>query len=116
MTESEALMILENLKPGCGEQLVFPEGEICEAIDISITALKEIQQYREIGTVEECREAMEKQAAERINYETNAVFNNGFGYYRIGKCPICNSCYNSNDEIKYCSKCGKKLDWSKENE
>lgn len=66
--------------------------------------------------MEECREAVEKQAAERINYETNAVFNNGFGYYRIGKCPICNSCYNSNDEIKYCSKCGKKLDWSKENE
>ena len=90
-------------------------------IDKSLThgvlnALEKIQQYREIGTVEECREAVEKQAAERINYETNAVFNNGFGYYRIGKCPICNSCYNSNDEIKYCSKCGKKLDWSKENE
>lgn len=42
MTENEVLMILENLKPGCGEQLVFPEGEICEAIDIAISALKEI--------------------------------------------------------------------------
>ena len=110
-----------------------------EAFDVAISALKEIHlyknnklclvpedvysrqcseldTYKEIGTVEECREAVEKQAAERINYETNAVFNNGFGYYRIGKCPICNSCYNSNDEIKYCSKCGKKLDWSKGNE
>ena len=52
MTENEALMILENLKPGCGERLVFPEGEICEAIDTAITALKEIQQYREKGGIE----------------------------------------------------------------
>lgn len=28
---------------------------------LSVKALEEIQQYREIGTVEECREAVEKQ-------------------------------------------------------
>lgn len=83
-----------------------------DCIDYAISALKEVQQYREIGTVEECREAVEKQKAEKIEYETNAVFNNGFGHYRMGKCPICDSRYNSNDEINYCSKCGKKLDWS----
>ena len=117
MTESEAIRDLEYL---IEEYSAYPPetgvNETIGSLQYCITALREIQQYREIGTVEECREAMEKQAAERINYETNAVFNNGFGYYRIGKCPICNSCYNSNDEIKYCSKCGKKLDWSKENE
>lgn len=129
MTENEAIELLRSMQnpkqdyadivcaPAfcTGFRFVYPEPEDY-AIEEAIKALKEIQQYREIGTVEECREAVEKQAAERINYETNAVFNNGFGYYRIGKCPICNSCYNSNDEIKYCSKCGKKLDWSKENE
>lgn len=83
---------------------------------IAIEALKEIQQYREIGTVEECYEAVEKQKAERIEYETNAVFSNGFSHYRIGKCPICDNRYNSNDEIAYCSKCGQKLDWSEEDE
>ena len=129
MTENEAIELLRSMQnpkqdyadivcaPAfcTGFRFVYPEPEDY-VIEEAIKALKEIQQYREIGTVEECREAVEKQAAERINYETNAVFNNGFGYYRIGKCPICNSCYNSNDEIKYCSKCGKKLDWSKENE
>ena len=129
MTENEAIELLRSMQnpkqdyadivcaPAfcTGFRFVYPEPEDY-AIEEAIKALKEIQQYREIGTVEECREAVEKQAAERINYETNAVFNNGFGYYRIGKCSICNSCYNSNDEIKYCSKCGKKLDWSKENE
>ena len=83
---------------------------------MAITALKEIQRYREIGTVEECREAVEKQEAERIEYETNAVFSNGFSHYRMGKCPICDNRYNSNDEINYCSKCGQKLDWSEEDE
>ena len=72
--------------------------------------------YKEIGTVEECWEAVEKQKAERIEYETNAVFSNGFSHYRIGKCPICDNRYNSNDEIAYCSKCGQKLDWSEEDE
>lgn len=32
-----------------------------EACKVAIEALKEIQMYREIGTVEECREAVEKQ-------------------------------------------------------
>ena len=109
MAENEALMILENLKPGCGEQLVFPEGEICEAIDISISALKEIQQYRAIGTVEECREAIEKQKAKELVYESDSVFSNGFSHYRMGKCPMCDRYYNSSDEVNYCSKCGQAL-------
>lgn len=89
--------------------LAKKHGTIGEMID-------ECAEYESVGTVEECREAVEKQKAEKIEYETNAVFNNGFGHYRIGKCPICDSRYNSNDEINYCSKCGKKLDWSEENE
>ena len=38
---------------------------ITVALSMAITALKEIQQYREIGTVEECREAVEKQKPKR---------------------------------------------------
>ena len=35
------------------------------ACDMAIEAIKEVQRYREIGTVEECREAVEKQKPER---------------------------------------------------
>ena len=35
-----------------------------EVLDVLIETLKEIQQYREIGTVEECRAAVEKQKSE----------------------------------------------------
>ena len=129
MTENEAIKILDTekhclknstkglCKINCGEcKENIPIAYQEKTYEVAITALKEIQQYRAIGTVEECREAVEKQKAEKIEYETNAVFNNGFGHYRMGKCPICDSRYNSNDEINYCSKCGKKLDWSEENE
>lgn len=43
-----------------GYKYVYPEPEDY-AIEEAISALKEIQQYREIGTVEECREAKERQ-------------------------------------------------------
>ena len=43
-----------------GYQYVYPEPEDY-AIEEAIEALKEVQRYREIGTVEECREAVEKQ-------------------------------------------------------
>ena len=42
---------------------------ITEAFNMAIKALREVQQYREIGTVEECREAVEKQNSKE--YESN---------------------------------------------
>ena len=35
-------------------------GEFIEALDVSEDAMEELQQYRAIGTVDECREAVEK--------------------------------------------------------
>lgn len=78
---------------------------------LSIKALEEIQQYRAIGTVEECREAVEKQKAKELVYESDSVFSNGFSHYRMGKCPMCDRYYNSSDEVNYCSKCGQAIQW-----
>ena len=36
-----------------------------KACDVAINALEEVQQYRAIGTPEECRAAMEKQTGEK---------------------------------------------------
>lgn len=35
----KAIQILKNLRPGCGEKITYPEGEVCEAIDLAIEAL-----------------------------------------------------------------------------
>lgn len=56
MTENEAIKYLKITKDFAEENSV---GGIKRLMcDTAITALKEIQQYREIGTVEECREAV----------------------------------------------------------
>ena len=74
MTENEVIELLRSMQnpkqdyadivcaPAfcTGFRFVYPEPEDY-AIEEAIKALKEIQQYREIGTVEECREAAEKQ-------------------------------------------------------
>ena len=71
---------------------------------VAIKALEEIQQYREIGTVEECREAREKQKPKKI---IRIV-----GRYPY-KCPTC----NGKLEIGYrhCIICGQLLRYPYEN-
>ena len=49
--------------------------DVFAAIDTAIEALKEVQQYRKIGTVEECKKAREKQNPKKpipINYQKYA--------------------------------------------
>lgn len=112
MTENEEVMILENLRPGCGEKLSFSEGEICETIDTAISALKEIQQYREIGTVEECREAVEKQKAKKCIIDSCPDHT----HY---KCPSCGKIHLSRYKHgfpslgripRFCDHCGQAID------
>lgn len=76
---------------------------------LSIKALEEIQQYREIGTVEECREAVERQKAKRPKKVLR--HRGGFNKYH---CPNCDTdyCKDERYEIKeeYCPVCGKLMD------
>ena len=82
-----------------GYQYVYPEPEDY-VIEEAISALKEIQQYREIGTVEECREAVEKQKPKnpvKDKYHHNCCPNCGWivsgeGGYGEEFCPHCENC------------------------
>lgn len=60
-------------------------------------------------------EALQKQLPKKVEYEGGYIVN-GFAKYRIAKCPDCDRWHSSRDEIIYCSKCGRKLDWSEEDE
>ena len=44
MTRAEAIEILYNEIPGCGEKVTYKESERCEAYTIAITALREQEQ------------------------------------------------------------------------
>lgn len=83
-----------------GYRYVYPEPEDY-AIEEAISALKEVQQYREIGTVEECREAREKQTP---NKPKDGLY--GHGYF------ACGSCKNPLDgDESYCPQCGQAIRW-----
>ena len=74
-------------------------------------ALEEVQQYRQIGTVEECRAAVEKQTAEKPLGGMDADGND----YAI--CRECSAILSDGEWFaQYCPDCGKKVDWSDENE
>lgn len=79
---------------------------ITEALNMSMTALKEIQQYREIGTVEECREAVEKQKPKKPLGGVDIAGNE----YMI--CPYCSAIVEDGEwRADYCPDCGQSIRW-----
>lgn len=67
--------------------------------------LKEVQQCRKIGTVEECREAVEKQKAKK----PKEILRHRGGF-ELRHCPNCNTDYEVDGRYTitdgYCPKCG----------
>ncbi len=62
MTENEAIARMR-YRIGTATDIAgkCSDGKAYEDMEIAIKALEEIQRYRAIGTVEECKEAREKQ-------------------------------------------------------
>lgn len=98
MTENEARLILD-----IRISRFDHADDINEAIEVAKTALEEIQKYRSIGTVEECREARERQRTKKA-----------ISLYLCGRsvsgCPTCGQ--RIGIQQKYCEECGQRIDWS----
>lgn len=60
------------------------------------------EEYKAIGTPEECRAAVEKQTAKRPRIIGNAMI-----------CPSCPRCFKSASPT-YCPSCGQMIDWGNE--
>ena len=84
-------------------------------------ALSDWRQYRKIGTLEECRAAVEKQKPKKPIYKHYEDEDKGEPPYIKIACP--NGCRiqlypvtdkNLAHEHVYCPKCGQKLDWGGE--
>ena len=119
MTEQKALEIaihclgVQAEQEVCEECQVYGEsGIICKEVAIvAISALKEIQQYRKIGTVEECREAREKQAQKVLKFY-------GDGEEGLLLCPNCDGdLWDLMDcGFDFCPYCGQAIQWNKNTE
>lgn len=105
MTENEAIKEIKCWLNVYAGSRIAPE--MVQATGMAIKALEEVQQYREIGTPEECRAAVEKQTAKKdITYRgTNRA-----------DCPACGATVRGIDAPfgNWCSKCGQRLDWEDE--
>lgn len=83
----------------------------CDHKDEYIEELEaEVEEYRTIGTTEECRAAVEKQTAKKV--KSISRVKDGDSYVGlIGRCPCCGDILE--EDTVYCD-CGQRLDWSDE--
>lgn len=111
MTESEIVEILDDIwtfghEPTDKERL---------AANKAIDLIQELQQYRAIGTVEECREARERQRGKKPTYEGDG-YADGELVYDTWICPNCGEYYETDyDDYIYCPNCGQAIDLSEVN-
>ena len=158
MTEKEAIKILRNIQnakkveyedAACAAawfsifKYVYPEPEDY-VIEEAIKALEEIQQYREIGTLEELKTASQYIRLAKLYGTIGKVIDQCVAYEEIGtveecreavekqkaKKPFRGRVINGNEyeicrkctaivkdeewKAKYCPVCGQAIDWSEE--
>ena len=86
MTEQEAISVLK---------MIETHGSLpTNAKDEAIKALEEVQQYRAIGTIEECREAVDKMKPKKTAIEA----------IKVHICPVC----GFGGIYDYCGNCGQR--------
>lgn len=89
------------------------EDKMEETVNSCTKLLEELQQYKAIGTVEECKEAMKKQKSEVPDIWGDAYDNDGNIIYDMYTCPNCGKSYEIDySDYNYCSECGQRLDLS----
>ena len=117
----DAVVTLDHIakeEPNVSPMLYAGRKEKAETI---IKGFEELEQYRAIGTPEECRAAVEKQKAKKIVRVKLRQSEWGSEY----RCPVCESdliktvFFNEDgtepdEKISWCSGCGQKLDWGDE--
>lgn len=88
-----------------------------QACEVAVKALEELQQYRAIGTPEECRAAAVKQTAKKPIFNHNLSDTLSIFHCECGnKIKVSHNIgiMNNNNAPNYCSNCGCKFDWGDE--
>ena len=94
MNSQEAIAIMKNERPGCGEKIPYTESEKCEAYDIAISAIE--------------KQIPKKGIKEKITKGCNKGLHEFYCSVCYEKGNLSNKC-NVGD---YCSDCGQAIDWS----
>lgn len=114
----------EYKKIGAPEDLMKLKERELSGVELAKIAcnLNHLEKYKQIGTLEEVREAVELQQADKPRILRLSIYGAPYGY--LYSCPNCeyriiikdHRGFYSGTRTKYCPECGKRLDWSEENE
>lgn len=119
MTENEKMLIerqeelldfaeqmLYYAKTKNNEKCIKIYSESKKASETIIKAFEELEQYRAIGTVEECRETRERQILKKYKkiHPCKSIT-----YYQ---CPCCDGLLHINEN--FCGECGQAILWKEE--
>ncbi len=112
MTENEAINYYKKAMQIHKDEF----GDDQKAVDLyntTINALRELQQYRAIGTVEECREARGKRIKKKPNIWGDGYDSEGKMIYDMYDCLNCGKSYEIDySDYDYCPNCGQAFDRS----
>ena len=114
MTENEAIARMRYRIDTATEVIgKGSDGKAYVDMEMAIKALEEIQQYRVIGTVEECREARERQIGKNpiILSEQSVESERKLYIAKYFKCPTCgNTSTYFGGLPNNCHNCGQRLE------
>ena len=93
-----------------------PEND-CDGCGFMVDVCRKLAQYEDIGTLEEVREASEKQMPKGPIYEGDGYAPDGTFVWDEWLCPCCGSRFEVEyEEHDYCPNCGQKINWGEEDE
>lgn len=102
MTIDEAIKDLDIIRFNPHWDELVKEEYWQELMEMSMNAMKEVQQYHKLGTIEQCNEATKRAKAKKT-------------IHRNGQHANCARCGQEVYVLDcYCRVCGQKLDWSDE--
>ena len=112
MTEIEACELLKKANRNNDMVCILPKSDIGKCL---IKALDALQQYREINTAEESRDADTKMKPRKVlnrHRSESEIDIKCFGTDTLyGECPVCLERQTSLWNNKNCGNCGQALDW-----
>jgi len=103
MTESEFMEEKQKILKSMPDTICLTRGE-------AKCILEELEQYKAVCTVEECRQAVDKQKTQAPHIWGDG-YSHGKPVYDMYDCPNCGTSYEIDyDDYKYCPECGQRLD------
>lgn len=114
MDYQEAIEELKSLKEHCFDMIDKEDKDSvwikdCEALSVAISAMQELQEYKQLGTLEEVRDAVEKQKERKPIKQKESRIRYTDGYI----CPRCGGGFTGTGIADYCYHCGQKILWER---